>query len=311
MNIAEFVFAAIDVLFHPFQNYIKVDGITKIKDVAYATDDDLQKMDFYYKKSADKLPIIVNIHGGGFVKGDKKHRESLANLYADRGWFVINANYRLAPKYAFPAPIEDMFELLSKIPDIAKEYNLDTDRIVITGDSSGAYTSVYVAGAIFNKSLRGQLGLKDLEVKPAGVAALCGIYDVVTAMSKKLPFGLTRSVGSSYLGMKLNRDFSNVKDFKYLDIMSPVQFVNEDWCPTFISYAEKDFLCGGHGEIIIDKFKSVGVPVYERHSTKFMDNHCYHFNFWTKASKDTMAGLYAYLEMVKNKEFDKPTEVID
>lgn len=109
MNRAEVVFKAIDVLFHPFQNCIKIKDTVIEKDISYDDRYPQCKADFVYKKSEEKLPVLVNIHGGGFVMGDKKHRRSISELYADKGWFVININYRLAPKYPFPAFMEDIF----------------------------------------------------------------------------------------------------------------------------------------------------------------------------------------------------------
>ena len=104
MNRAEFIFAAIDVLFHPFQNYITKEGVKCIKDISYNDQYAECKGDIYFKEGAkEPMPVIVNVHGGGFVKGDKKHRKSIAHLYADRGWFVWNINYRLSPKHKFPA----------------------------------------------------------------------------------------------------------------------------------------------------------------------------------------------------------------
>ena len=81
MNKSELVFKAIDVLGHAPQNAKSFDGITCIKDIAYGTAN-LQKGDLYFKndlnKSGDKKPIVLYIHGGGFIKGDKKHRVTVS-----------------------------------------------------------------------------------------------------------------------------------------------------------------------------------------------------------------------------------------
>ena len=86
MNKAELVFKAIDVLGHAPQNAKSFDGITCIKDIAYG-EADLQKGDLYFKndvnKSGEKKPIVLYIHGGGFIKGDKKHRVTVSEYYAN------------------------------------------------------------------------------------------------------------------------------------------------------------------------------------------------------------------------------------
>lgn len=299
MNRVEFIFAGIDVLFHPFQNYITIKGIKCEKDISYSDDYPENKMDFYYKDTEEKLPVLINIHGGGFVKGDKKHRKSISEMYADKGWFVININYRLAPKYAFPAILEDVFKLLNKLPEIAKEYNLNLDKVVVTGDSSGGYTSAMVAACVYDDDLRKSLGLPESPVKLSGVIGFCGLYDVMAVLKKPFPLGMSRVLGSSFTGLKLGRRLKGIENFKYFNYMAPIDYVNEKWCPVLLAYSKKDVFCWGQGEAFVDKLKEKGVPCEEVFSTKLIDNHCYHFNYWTKTSKDTFNKVFSFLEKIK------------
>ena len=72
MNRSEFLFQAIDGLFHIPQNYIRVKGIKRIKDIVYDKQyPEYCTLDIYFKENArEPMPVIVNIHGGGFVKGE-------------------------------------------------------------------------------------------------------------------------------------------------------------------------------------------------------------------------------------------------
>ncbi|MDD3946511.1 MAG: alpha/beta hydrolase [Clostridia bacterium] len=302
MNRAEVVFKAIDVLFHPFQNCIKIKDTVIEKDISYDDRYPQCKADFVYKKSEEKLPVLVNIHGGGFVMGDKKHRRSISELYADKGWFVININYRLAPKYPFPAFMEDIFALLNLIPTIADKYNLDLSRLVLTGDSAGAHASAQVLACIHDETLRKELGLPEVSVKPTGAVCFCGIYDVIAATKLKVPFGIARSVVESTVGESFKKDYSDINKYKYLKQIAPIHYVNSNWCPIMLTYSQKDIFCGGQGEMFYKKLKEVGVPCMEAHSTKLIDNHCYHFNYWTKASKETLKAVFDFLEKIKNNE---------
>ncbi|MFA5449106.1 MAG: alpha/beta hydrolase [Clostridia bacterium] len=300
MNRVEVVFAAIDVLFHPLQNYIKVDGITVEKDISYGKSPENQ-MDFYYKKTDETLPVLVNIHGGGFVKGDKKHRASLSLLYADRGWFVVNINYRLSPKSVFPTVVEDVLNVLNKLPELKDKYNLNLDKVVLTGDSSGAYTSAMTAACIFDPELLTALSLPQCDIVPAGVVGFCGLYDVVEVLKKPFPFKMSRVLGTSITGVTLGRKLKGLDEYKHINHISPIDYINEKWCPVFVAYSKKDMFCSGQGEAFCEKLKEKGVPYDESYSTSILDNHCYHFNFWTKASKNTMSKVYAFLEDIKNK----------
>ncbi len=300
MNRAEFVFALIDVLCHPTQNYISKKNIECVKDISYDDTHKECKLDVYYRKTDEKMPVIFNIHGGGFVKGDKKHRKSLAHLYADQGWFVVNINYRLAPKAPFPSIAEDCLHAVDYLHTLAKDYNIDLDKVVITGDSSGAYSATYTTDLLTNPELRERLNLPDVGIKPAGLISFCGVYDLIAALDMKIPFGIVRSVAESFLGFKFNKDYSNKSEYRYLAEVSPTNWVNANFPKTLITMAQQDFFCKGQGEILYARLKELGVDVKEIHSTKFMDNHCYHFNFWTKASKDTMAEVYKFLSEIKN-----------
>lgn len=303
MNRAEVLFKAIDVLFHPFQNCIKIPNIVTEKDISYDDRYEQCKADFIYKKSKDKLPVIINIHGGGFVMGGKKHRRAISELYADKGWFVINTDYRLAPKYPFPAIIEDMFTLLNFLPSLDTKYNLDLSRLVITGDSAGAYASSYIEACLKDDTLLKEMNLPEVAVRPSALVCLCGTYDVLSASELKMPsFGIARSVVESTAGVKFNKDYSDLKDYKYFKQIAPINFVNSNWCPVMLSFAEKDVFCSGQGELMYKTLKEAGVPCVESHSTKLTDNHCYHFNYWTKASKDTLKVVFDFLEKIKNNE---------
>ncbi len=297
MNRAEFIFAAIDVLFHPFQNYITKEGVKCIKEISYNDQYAECKGDIYFKEGAkEPMPVIVNVHGGGFVKGDKKHRKSIAHLYADRGWFVWNINYRLSPKHKFPALPYDVVSAINYLKVLSEKYNLNLDKVVLTGDSAGAYAATYAVAAAFDDNLTAKVGLPKSEIKPAGLVSFCGIYDLMSSLKLKIPFGMVRCIGEGYLGFKFNKDYSNIVEYELVNEVGPSCFVNENWCPCLLTMAKKDLFCAGQGEILYNNIKNAGVYVVEKHSTKFIDNHCYHFNFWTKTSKDTMKAVYEFLD---------------
>ena len=305
MNRSEFLFAAIDVLFHPFQNYKRYKNLITQKNVPYHDADPAQTGDIIYRASEQPLPVVLNIHGGGFVKGDKKHRVSISEMYADKGWFVYNINYRLSPKHVFPAAVEDCVLAANYLAELKDRYNLDLSRFVVTGDSAGAYLSSYLVALASNPDLHEKIGVPELKVKPTALLSYCGPYDVITALQTKLPFGLTHNIAVSYSGQNFSKDFSDMKSYRYAHEISPMNFVNADWCPTMLTYAQKDIFCAGQGELLHQKLSDLGVPVCEAHSTTLIDNHCYHFNFWTKTSKQTMAAAFDFLDKVKNRVFDQ------
>jgi acetyl esterase/lipase len=300
VNRGEFLFEIIDVLGHFPQNYIKVKDIIIEKNMAYSLDFYDRKMDLLYRKTTEQLPILINIHGGGFVKGDKKHRWSLCSQFADKNWFVINANHRLAPKYPFPAMFEDMFALLAILPELALKYNLDTSKIVLTGDSAGAYIAAYTVALMTNDSLRLALSLPKIELKPAGLIGFCGPYDIVKALSAPLAFGLVECLAESFSGVKLSKGCPELATYPYAPYLSPVDFVTENWCPSLLVYAEKDIFCAGLEAGLFNAIKDVGVYVDEIHSSTSLANHCYHLFNWLKITKNTLEKCFEFLDTIKS-----------
>ena len=136
MNKAELVFKAIDVFGHAPQNAKSFQGITCIKDISYGTEA-LQKGDLYFKdginKDEAKKPIVLYIHGGGFIKGDKKHRVTVSEYYANEECYVFSINYRLPPEVDIFGQISDCVTALNYIKTLAESYNIDLDNIFITG----------------------------------------------------------------------------------------------------------------------------------------------------------------------------------
>jgi acetyl esterase len=91
-------------------------------------------------------PIIVYLHGGGWVTGDLDMHDGtcrrLANL---AGAVVVNVGYRLAPAYPFPVPLDDCFEALRWASESAADLGADSARLAVAGSSAGGNLAAAVA----------------------------------------------------------------------------------------------------------------------------------------------------------------------
>ena len=83
--------------------------------------------------------MIVSVHGGGWVYGDKERYQFYCMSLAQRGFAVVNFTYRLAPEFQYPppAPLEDTNLVFGWILRHADQYGLDTNRLFAVGDSAG------------------------------------------------------------------------------------------------------------------------------------------------------------------------------
>ncbi|MDY4656007.1 MAG: alpha/beta hydrolase fold domain-containing protein [Eubacteriales bacterium] len=304
MTRSEFVFLAIDVLFHPSQNYRRYKGMVREEEFVYDENrPEVCTAEYYYDpellKSGKKLPVVLNIHGGGFVKGDKKHRHSLCKRFAKHGYFVMNINYGLGPKDPYPQGVIDCANAINYLEKTAEKYNIDIDKVCITGDSAGAYMATYVEALAVNKELCEKIGAPEIKVKPALLVSFCGPYDLMASVATvKLPCHLVWDIGRCYLGFEfgLKKDLSNINDYPYIKEIGPSEFVNPEWCPSFLVMAEKDVFCKGQGEILEKKLKDNNVEVVTFSSHKLIDNHCFHMNMGTKISKECFKEAFKFMD---------------
>ncbi len=111
------------------------------KDVIYfEPDSNVQlKLDLYRRKSTEKLPVVLIVHGGGWTKRTRSDMDEIAFAAAQRGYAAVNVSYRLAPKYRFPEQIRDLRAALRWIDANASKYNLDTQKVAGWGYSAGAH----------------------------------------------------------------------------------------------------------------------------------------------------------------------------
>ena len=91
------------------------------------------------------MPILVFLHGGGFVRGDKGGATNLGIYFARHGVLAITMNYRFAPEIQWPQGAEDIAGVLKWIRQNGKKYGGDINRIFLMGSSAGAaHVSTYV-----------------------------------------------------------------------------------------------------------------------------------------------------------------------
>jgi acetyl esterase/lipase len=101
-------------------------------------------LDFWQAKGDGPRPVLVYIHGGGWTGGDKKQDPKVFQPFLDRGISYAAINYRLTGEYPLPAPVHDAARGIQFIKSKARQWNIDPDRIALTGGSAGACTSMWI-----------------------------------------------------------------------------------------------------------------------------------------------------------------------
>ena len=126
-----------------------------LRDVSYGPHE-RQRLDVLKPKdpSGEAIPVLVFIHGGAFVRGDKSDGiifDNVLNYFVPHGVLGINATYRLAPEYQWPAGADDIRAIVQWIRENASEYGGDPNRIFLMGHSAGA---AHVAAYTFIEELQ-------------------------------------------------------------------------------------------------------------------------------------------------------------
>ena len=193
-----------------------------------------QVLDVYRPRQAEDedLPVIISVHGGGWVYGDKERYQYYCMSLAQRGFAVVNFTYRLAPEYKFPAPLEDLNLVCKWVMKRAGRYHFDTERIFAVGDSAGANILGLYAGICTNPDYAKEY---DFQI-PEGFALTavglnCGAYTI----DKNDP--------TQAMTLELMKDFlpeqGTEEELKKLNVLN---WITDVYPPVFCMTAVNDFL---------------------------------------------------------------------
>lgn len=277
VNASKALFKAIDVVFNlsqnscPYVNNKNLETISCDENIVYDEQSpEVFNMDFYRVKTETAQPAIILIHGGGFTAGDKKYRKGQARFFSLNGFSVFCVNYGLAPEYIFPAPIKHLVTAANFIYDHAEEYNIDKQRIMVAGDSAGAYYSAILGAFNGNDKIKEFYGFAP-KFRIYGALLNCGIYDIDTMLNTKYMFDVDDAVLLSFTGVN-RAEFVEAKNKEYC---APVEHVTADFPPSFLIFSDGDLFCKGQGQAMVKKLDENGVycEFYKaRHGTS---NHCF------------------------------------
>lgn len=204
------------------------ENIIRYDNIPYGNYSDENLLDVYLSKDVKvKQPVIVSVHGGGFVYGSKEVYQFYCMSLAERGFTVVNFNYRLAPKYKFPTPIYDINGVMEWVCKNADKYHMDTNNVFLVGDSAGAYLASQYTTIYANPAYAKLFDLTVPDFKLRGVGLNCGLY----SLDKNTQVD---DVKRDYFGKNpLEKYGEQVKILDYIDCNYP---------PTFVMSSVKDFL---------------------------------------------------------------------
>ena len=116
-------------------------GGTAYRNVRYSDVSETDYLNLYVPDSEEPVPLIVMVHGGGFVLNDCESRQAqlFYQYFRDHGYACATVNYRLAQEAPFPAAVEDVKAAVRYLRANADQYGYKADKIAIWGESAGGY----------------------------------------------------------------------------------------------------------------------------------------------------------------------------
>ncbi len=167
-------------------------------DVPYAaTDNPRQRLDLYRpdRPRTDRLPVIVFLHGGGWLQGDKAEGAAELMPYLQGGEYAgVSVGYRLTDEAIWPAQLHDVKAAIRWIRAHAEAYGLDAGRIAVYGLSAGGHLALMLGFTGDVPALEGDLGphpgvstAVSGVVNFYGVTEILGILDQPSALDRRSP----------------------------------------------------------------------------------------------------------------------------
>lgn len=209
------------------------EGIIRFDNITYGPYGKESLLDIYIMDNADSTqPVIVSCHGGGWVYGFKELYQYYCMSLAKRGFTVVNFNYRLAPTWQFPAPLEDLNAVMHFVENNSSQYHIDLENIFLVGDSAGAMLAAWYGTILTNTEYARYFDLELPSVKIKGLGLNCGIYN----LDRIAPTGL-EEMFSAFIGKKLSDiTLEERKKLAFTD------YINSDFPKAFITSSYADFL---------------------------------------------------------------------
>lgn len=219
----------------------------KMFDICYAAISPAQKLDIYWPEEGDgPFPVIVSIHGGAFMGGDKRDVQVTSMLKGlKRGYCVVGVNYRMSGEATFPALVHDIKAAIRWIRANAELYLFDPNRIATWGGSAGGYQSL-MAGVSTGVPELDDLSLGNAD-QPSHVQAVVdwfGPTDFLKMDEQLAETGMAPSEEEAHNGsnspesLLLGRKITEVPDL--VRSANPETYIHADVPPFLIQHGTKD-----------------------------------------------------------------------
>lgn len=240
-------------------------GVTSLADVTYSTLPGFRPMvvDIYMpKKKGGPKPLVLYIHGGGWVAGHTRHSGALSNFpavlakLAAEGFVVASLEYRLSGEAPFPAQLQDARAALRFLKANAEKYGIDAAKTGIWGGSAGGHLTALTAYSCGDASFDAGKAPEGSECAQA-IVSWYGVFDFAPMLKR----AAANPSPNAPENMLLRCDPARC-DPALVARVSPVSFIDAKDPPTLLIHGEEDKVVEvTQSRLAEAKLKEAGVPV--------------------------------------------------
>ncbi|NIA12654.1 MAG: alpha/beta hydrolase fold domain-containing protein [Nitrospiraceae bacterium] len=228
--------------------------------VVYAGDGGKKcRMTLYLPTNAatEPRPAVLLIHGGGWMFGTRGQLGWYGRRLAENGYVAASINYRMMPKYSFPACLHDCKAGIRWLRKHADELNVDPGRIAALGDSAGGHLAALLATTKPADGLEGDANPGySSEIQAAVV-----LYGVADLSYYRRPKGYVKFLGFTGLFMDKFVGPKREDGMDPVELASPVTYADRDTCPVFFSHGLRDnWVPYGQSVAFRQQLQRLGVP---------------------------------------------------
>ena len=244
----------------------------------------LQYINTYCRKDIEdkSKPLMIYIHGGGWVSGITEMRNTYTRNFAEAGFYTACISYTYAPDKDYKGALNEICAATDMIFDLAKEKKIDTGRILLAGESAGGYYIFFMAALAKDKSLAAKLGITFRHNEEFDVDAMishCGCVNLKRLLDPSCPqskFPDMKMMVCSLLGMKYDdaRKFLETEE-GYLSY----PHITADFPPVFFTTACFDRL-RYEGYDLMKEYNNFHIPYASYEGTGIIG-----FHAWTIVTK--------------------------
>jgi acetyl esterase len=154
--------------------------------------------DVIVPRGTGPFPVLVYLHGGGWICGSPATHKKLGHRFAEAGYLVVNVDYRLAPEHPFPTPFDDAVGAIRWAAREAARWGGDVSRLAVGGDSAGGNLAAAAAAALHGDA-----------VQPKACVLIYGVFDFARLGETTTGFdaaaaGLSPEIGEKFMRLMVD-----------------------------------------------------------------------------------------------------------